>query len=532
MQERLVTLGEAAAWASAYMDKTITRSNISYLLQYGKVRKHTDTAAGGVRVDLDELAAYYEENRAREIAWREKLGDDLNWDLSFDRCTESETTKHVHRLHPYKGKFIPQLVEYFLDDRTDAFKTGVFFRKDDTVLDPFMGSGTTLIQAAEMGIHAVGIDISGFNCMIVRAKFTHGNPARINRSLEEALAGTTAFSCRNFDDDYDRQLKKKLAQFNKAHFPSPGFKRSVHGKPEEERAYGEEMLERFFRENASFFAKNETRDEARLIDEDGMAVFLAEWFNPRIRQEMACYLRLIDEVPDEDTRTLMRIVLSRTARACRATTHYDLGTLKERQVGPYYCYKHKKLCTPVGSILRHLRKNTRDTLDRLEAFAALRQEVEVAVLHGDSRTIGIPDAVRAENPDFAARIAKKRIDGVFTSPPYVGQIDYHEQHAYAYELFGIRRRDAEEIGALSSGTGSAARQQYVDGVGRVLSNVSRYVRDDGNFFVVANDRFNLYPAIAGESELTIVNEYRRPVLNRTERDRRPYAETIFHMVKE
>ena len=30
---------------------------------------------------------------------------------------EAETTKHVHRLHPYKGKFIPQLVEYFLDSR-------------------------------------------------------------------------------------------------------------------------------------------------------------------------------------------------------------------------------------------------------------------------------------------------------------------------------------------------------------------------------------------------------------------------------
>ncbi len=262
-----------------------------------------------------------------------------------------------------------------------------------------------------------------------------------------------------------------------------------------------------------------------------MTGFLAEWFNTRIRQEMACYLRLIDEVPDEDARTLMRIVLSRTARSCRATTHYDLGTLKERQGGPYYCYKHKKLCTPVSSILKHLKKNTRDAIARLEAFAALKQDVQVAVLHGDSRTIDIPDAVRTENPAFADRIAEGKIDGVFTSPPYVGQIDYHEQHAYAYELFGIRRRDAEEIGPLSSGTGSAARQQYVDGVGRVLANVSRYVKDDGTFFIVANDRFNLYPAIAEASGLRIVNEFRRPVLNRTERDRQPYAEAIFHMVR-
>ena len=35
-------------------------------------------------------------------------------DLSFEDVREYERTKHVHRLHPYLGKFIPQLVEVFL----------------------------------------------------------------------------------------------------------------------------------------------------------------------------------------------------------------------------------------------------------------------------------------------------------------------------------------------------------------------------------------------------------------------------------
>ncbi len=35
-------------------------------------------------------------------------------DLSFANIKEYERTKHVHRLHPYLGKFIPQLVEVFL----------------------------------------------------------------------------------------------------------------------------------------------------------------------------------------------------------------------------------------------------------------------------------------------------------------------------------------------------------------------------------------------------------------------------------
>jgi len=38
------------------------------------------------------------------------------------------------------------------------------------VLDPVMGSGTTLVQGNEMGMHTVGIDISPFNCLIARVK--------------------------------------------------------------------------------------------------------------------------------------------------------------------------------------------------------------------------------------------------------------------------------------------------------------------------------------------------------------------------
>ncbi|GIV45631.1 MAG: hypothetical protein KatS3mg036_0449 [Ignavibacterium sp.] len=38
----------------------------------------------------------------------------LGNDLTFLSVTEKERTKHVHRLHPYLGKFIPQLVEVFL----------------------------------------------------------------------------------------------------------------------------------------------------------------------------------------------------------------------------------------------------------------------------------------------------------------------------------------------------------------------------------------------------------------------------------
>ncbi len=134
---------EASIWATEYLGKTVTTSNISYLISYGRIPKAGDN--GMVQVAKEELVKYYAGyKKSREYSWKKQLGNDLNWALSFDQYSESETTKHVHRLHPYKGKFIPQLVEYFLDDHTDAFKKEAFFKPGDIVLDPFCGSGTTL----------------------------------------------------------------------------------------------------------------------------------------------------------------------------------------------------------------------------------------------------------------------------------------------------------------------------------------------------------------------------------------------------
>jgi len=48
-------------------------------------------------------------------------------------------------------------------------------------------------------------------------------------------------------------------------------------------------------------------------------------------------------------------------------------------------------------------------------------------------------------------------------------------------------------------------------------------------FLVANDKYGFYPQIAELSNMKIVNEYKRPVLNRVEKDRSAYAEIIFHM---
>src|ERR1051326_8308480 len=92
---------------------------------------------------------------------QDALYADLDLELSWSEndLPERERTKHVHRLHPYLGKFIPQLVETLLDR---------YVTRGGHVLDPFAGSGTTLVQALESGCDATGVDIAAFNCLLMR----------------------------------------------------------------------------------------------------------------------------------------------------------------------------------------------------------------------------------------------------------------------------------------------------------------------------------------------------------------------------
>ncbi|MBA7524771.1 hypothetical protein ES705_16913 [subsurface metagenome] len=342
MQKERLSLKEASEWATNFLGREITPSNISYLIQYAKIKKYMEQLT--IKVKLNELKEYYDEEVIqKQQQWKKKLGMDLNWNLSFAHLRESDTTKHVHRLHSYKGKFIPQLVEYFLDSHLNTFKKKIFFREGDIILDQFMGSGTTLVQSSELGLHSIGIDVSDFNCLISQVKLGDYDIFKLDKIARDICFRTKEFSQKVFGDSFDTQLKEQLNEFNKKHFPTPEFRNDVvHGKINE-KEYGGEKLKQFFKENEEFFEKNGTKNKLGLLNEKDMSSFLNKWFSKRVRQELFFYIKYLEEVEDENIKNVLRIILSRTARSCRATRHSDLATLTEPQIGPYYCRKHKKI---------------------------------------------------------------------------------------------------------------------------------------------------------------------------------------------
>ncbi len=205
------------------------------------------------------------------------------------------------------------------------------------------------------------------------------------------------------------------------------------------------------------------------------------------------------------------MILSRAARSARRAAHFDLEAPKAPQRTEYWCHKHRRECRPVDSAAGFLRRYTLDSLARIEAFAQLRDaEREATVLHGDAREL-----------DLAGPY-----DGILTSPPYPGLIDYHEQHRYAYELLELDDRREREIGAAAAGTSLAALEAYRAGIAAVLERAAAALRPDAPVLVVVNDRRDLYPEILERAGLHLEARLRRHVNRRTGRRAGEYFEDV------
>ena len=266
-------------------------------------------------------------------------------------------------------------------------------------------------------------------------------------------------------------------------------------------------LKRITQKNAQLglWERNTSEHDVPSCDGD----YLHTWFAPESLKELLTYRHLIEE-NGYLYKDLLKIILSRSARSARLTTHYDLDFPKHPQTEPYWCHKHGRECHPTIEAYKFIYRYSIDTIKRLKEFATVRTDAHWDVRHTNSLHARFP-----------------RVDGVITSPPYVGLIDYHDQHSYAYQLLGLKDRRTSEIGAAAGGSGKYARALYQKNIAEVFRRVMQALPNGGRMIVVAHDSAELYPGIGnicGVETEAIIN---RHVNRRTGRRSSEFYESIF-----
>ncbi len=115
----------------------------------------------------------------------------------------------THGIHPYTAKLIPHIPCYFMEKYT---------QKDNVILDPFCGSGTTLLEARLLGRSAIGIDINPLATLISEVKTTSLDIDELSLAIhlvrEEVKNGNGKITAKfpNIDYWFCRKTQNKLSE--------------------------------------------------------------------------------------------------------------------------------------------------------------------------------------------------------------------------------------------------------------------------------------------------------------------------------
>lgn len=171
---------------------------------------------------------------------------DKSW--TFGDLTQKQTRYVSHGYYTYPAKFIPQLAKRLIYELT---------QEEETVVDPFMGSGTTIVEAILAGRRAIGTDINPVAYLVAKVKSTPIQPDVLTRIYDELFV------------DLENAIGQKSRLF--AHPIQPII-------PENER-----------------------------ID---------YWFNQREKEQLGILLGRINAIEEQDSREIFLVAFSQILKSC------------------------------------------------------------------------------------------------------------------------------------------------------------------------------------------------------------------------
>lgn len=99
----------------------------------------------------------------------------------------------VHTLHPYPCKFPGTTARELIRK---------YSRIEDMVCDPFVGSGTTLVEASLKGMSSIGVDINPIACLISKVKATPMTKKEISMVSDDHISELTKYLNNSYENDF------------------------------------------------------------------------------------------------------------------------------------------------------------------------------------------------------------------------------------------------------------------------------------------------------------------------------------------
>ncbi len=285
----------------------------------------------------------------------------------------TDGTYDSHAWHPFPAKFPPQLPEFFIRQLS---------RPGDLILDPMLGSGTTLVEALRLGRRAVGCDIDPLARLIATAKLTHIDLVAV------LLEG-----------------KRILSDAREDYHQSPS------------------RLERAFA--ARFDAATQN--------------FINYWFPSQQQLELLALVQRIEALPEGGARNLLQVVFSSTiiAKSGGVSLARDLAHTRPHRdsqktpVSAFAEFSKRLQRTASGHTQRKTPRAYMPALFEGDGNPVQRYATPVPIHATSAADTGLP----AESVDL-----------IVTSPPYASNaIDYMRAHKFSLVWFGWKLSDLGHI---------------------------------------------------------------------------------------
>lgn len=283
------------------------------------------------------------------------------------------TRYSAHGLHEYRGKFNPQVVR--------AIGNIIGIKQNDWILDPFCGSGTTLLEAFHNGWNAIGIDRNPLAVQIAKAKI-----AAV--SLDQKLLSEIVRSLSDI-------LSAKLSNITFRQPLTISEIEQIAGKQ------WQEWLPNFD--------------------------YLQKWFIPDVLVQFSAIFQAIDALQGKGQKLIAEVILSDLVRDVSLQEPSDLRIRRRKEfadtynvIQPYIIALEEKIAT----ILKAKHCLTQDGVSQAAFMGDIRTGDGLLKLH-------VPE------------IHETGFDGAITSPPYATGLPYVDTDRLSLVLLGLI--DADDI---------------------------------------------------------------------------------------